>query len=185
MILLLYDETPLHRDNFIKLIEESYYDQILFHRVISGFMIQAGDPNSKKAVAGQALGDGGPSYTIPAEFNPKFFHKKGALSAARKGDAVNPDKRSSGSQFYIVQGKPLSEGQLNSLESTGKHAPFTAEERTAYSTLGGTPHLDMLYTVFGELIEGFDTLDKIAAAETDSRNRPLKDIRILHATIVD
>jgi cyclophilin family peptidyl-prolyl cis-trans isomerase len=180
----LYDETPLHRDNFIKLVKEHYYDNVLFHRVIAGFMIQTGDPDSKTATAGQSLGMGGPGYKIPAEIMPQFFHKKGALAAARQGDAVNPKKESSGSQFYIVVGTPLSPAQLDALEKSGKHTPFTPEQREAYTTIGGTPHLDMAYTVFGEVIEGLDIVDKIAAAETDNRNRPLADIRITHATIV-
>ena len=182
--ILLYDETPLHRDNFIKLVKEGYYDSVLFHRVIARFMIQTGDPDSKKATADQPLGAGGPAYKIPAEILPQFFHKKGALAAARQGDAVNPKKESSGSQFYIVQGAPLTNSQLDALQSSGKHVPFTPEQRQAYTTLGGTPHLDNAYSVFGEVIEGLDIVDQIAAVPTDSRNRPLTDIRILHASIV-
>jgi cyclophilin family peptidyl-prolyl cis-trans isomerase len=180
----LYDETPLHRDNFLKLVQEGYYDSVLFHRVIPQFMIQTGDPDSKKASPDQHLGIGGPSYKIPAEILPQFFHKKGALAAARKGDAVNPKKESSGSQFYIVQGAPLSNSQLDALEKSGRHTPFTAEEREAYTTVGGTPHLDNAYTVFGEVIDGMDVVDKIAASPTDSRNRPTTDIRIIHASVI-
>lgn len=175
----LYNETPLHRDNFIKLVNEGYYDGVLFHRVIENFMVQTGDPNSKNAKAGQSLGDGGPGYTIPAEFVPTLFHKKGALAAARQGDQVNPRKESSGSQFYIVQGQILTETQLDAFVKANKHLPFTDAEKSAYTTIGGTPHLDQNYTVFGEVIEGLDVLDKIAAAETDQRNRPLNDIRII------
>jgi cyclophilin family peptidyl-prolyl cis-trans isomerase len=179
----LYDETPLHRDNFIKLIRDSYYDSILFHRVIQGFMIQTGDPNSRKAESGQPLGDGGPEYTIPSEFRDDIFHKKGALAAARLGDAVNPAKNSSGSQFYIVQGQVLTNDQLNMLVQSGRHKPFTPNEIKSYTTVGGTPHLDQNYTVFGEVVEGLEVIDKIASVETDQRNRPLNDIRIVKAYI--
>jgi peptidyl-prolyl cis-trans isomerase B (cyclophilin B) len=180
----LYDETPLHRDNFIKLVKEGYFDSILFHRVISGFMIQTGDPDSKTAAPGAPLGSGGPSYKIPAEINVALYHKKGALAAARQGDSVNPKKESSGSQFYIVQGTPLRPGQLDSLEKTGQHTPFSEEQRNIYTTIGGTPHLDNDYTVFGEVTEGLDVVDSIADADTDSRNRPLQDIRILRALLI-
>jgi len=152
----LYDETPLHKDNFLKLVKQGYYDRVLFHRVIPDFMVQAGDPNSKTAKSGQALGDGGPSYTLPAEFVPALYHKKGAVAAARKSDEVNPRQESSGSQFYIVEGTVLSQGQLDALERSGRHPVFTPEQRTVYTTLGGTPHLDNAYTVFGEVVEGLD-----------------------------
>jgi len=181
---LLYDETPQHRDNFIKLVKDGYYDGVLFHRVIPQFMIQTGDPDSKNATADQHLGVGGPNYKIPAEIHPQYFHKKGALAAARQGDAVNPKKESSGSQFYIVQGAPLTNGQLDALQSSGKHTTFTPEQRQAYTTIGGTPHLDAAYTVFGEVTEGLEIVDQIASASTDSRNRPKSDIRIIHATII-
>lgn len=180
----LYDETPLHRGNFIKLVEEGYYDSILFHRVISGFMIQTGDPDSKNAEPGISLGFGGPAYKIPAEIQPSLYHKKGALAAARQGDAVNPSKESSGSQFYIVQGNVLTQTQLETLEKSGHHAPFTEEQKVSYTTSGGTPHLDNGYTVFGEVTEGLAIIDSIASVETDSRNRPVEDIRILRATII-
>jgi peptidyl-prolyl cis-trans isomerase B (cyclophilin B) len=144
-------------------------------------MIQTGDPNSRTAKSGQMLGDGGPGYTIPAEFNPKYFHKKGGLAAARQGDQVNPLKNSSGSQFYIVQGQTLTDAQLQSLVNSNKHSPFTAEQRKAYTTIGGTPHLDDNYTVFGEVIEGIEVIDDIASADTDHRNRPLTDIKIIKA----
>jgi peptidyl-prolyl cis-trans isomerase B (cyclophilin B) len=175
MILLLYDATPVHRDNMIKLIKEGFYDGQLFHRVIKDFMIQGGDPHSIGADKGQRLGVGGPGYTIPAEIRPNLYHKKGALAAARRGDSVNPDKASSGSQFYIVQGRVLSPGILKGLEQQ-KAAPFSFDATEAYTTIGGTPHLDGDYTVFGELLEGFDVLDRIAASQTDSNNRPVEDV---------
>ena len=174
--LLLYDDTPLHRDNMIKLIKDNYYDGQLFHRVIRNFMIQGGDPHSKGAEKGQRLGTGGPGYTIEAEIRDQYFHKKGALAAARQGDAVNPEKRSSGSQFYIVQGQVLNKEQLATLQSSGVHDPFTPAEIEAYTTIGGTPHLDNGYTVFGEVISGLEVLDAIAAVPTDNNDRPLDDI---------
>lgn len=179
----LYDETPLHKENFVKLVQSGYYDSIIFHRVILGFMIQAGDPNSRNAQQDQPLGDGGPGYTIPAEFNQNLFHKKGAVAAARLGDQVNPSRSSSGSQFYIVQGQVLTPPQLDALVRSGRHQPFTDAEINAYTTIGGTPHLDNNYTVFGEVIEGLGVIDSIASAETDQRNRPLKDLRIIKAFI--
>ena len=224
--LRLYDETPLHRDNFIKLARQGYYDGVLFHRVINHFMIQGGDPESKKAQLGVLLGNGGPGYTIPAEFVPGIIHKKGALAAARTGDQENPLRASSGSQFYIVQGKIFRPGELDTLEmkmnntlhqniyktvfgpyqqelnkyqqeknqdalnkriaqlqmradSLFQQTPkftFSGDQRKIYTTLGGTPHLDGAYTVFGEVTEGLDVLDKIAAMPTDQASRPLKDI---------
>ncbi len=174
--LLLYDDTPKHRDNMIKLIKDGYYDGQLFHRVINNFMIQGGDPHSKGAEEGQRLGIGGPGYTIEAEIRAERFHKKGALAAARKGDAVNPEKRSSGSQFYIVHGQVLNEAQLTTLQTRGVHDPFTPEEIEAYTTLGGTPHLDDGYTVFGEVISGLDVVDAIAGVPTDNNDRPTEDI---------
>lgn len=231
---LLYGDTPKHRDNFVKLVKEGYYDGTLFHRVINEFMIQAGDPDSKNATAGQHLGAGGPGYTIEAEIDcPKHFHKRGALSAARQGDQVNPERRSSGSQFYIVTGKAYSEQQLGMMErqlqdmqkqgifqqlvgenrqkitsmqqqgdraglqklqeeliaiteqrAAEKPATLTDEQRKAYSTVGGTPHLDNQYTVFGEVISGMDVVEKIEKAETDSADRPKEDIRILSMKII-
>jgi peptidyl-prolyl cis-trans isomerase B (cyclophilin B) len=177
----LYDETPLHKQNFVKLVHQGYYNGILFHRVIQGFMIQTGDPNSRTAAPGQSLGEGGPGYTVPAEFIPAYFHKKGAVAAARQGDQVNPKKNSSGSQFYIVHGQPLNNTQLESLVASNRHLPFTEEQRASYTTAGGTPHLDANYTVFGEVTEGLDTIDKIAATSTDQRNRPVTDIKIIKA----
>ncbi len=224
----LYNETPLHRDNFIKLTEEDYFDSLLFHRVINNFMIQGGDPDSKGAPEGKQLGNGGPSYQINAEFVPSLYHKKGVLAAAREGDPQNPLKKSSGSQFYIVQGQVFDSAQLagveqrrldgcrkeefkkclNDPENEGLKSAYseamkkrdrelgqelvdsvntiiapslekyyyTNEQREVYQTIGGTPHLDYAYTVFGEMIEGFDVLDSIAAVQTDRNNRPMKDV---------
>jgi len=225
----LYNETPLHRANFIKLAKEGFFNETLFHRVIKDFMIQGGDPNSKNAPAGKPVGNGGPGYTIPAEIvYPKYFHKRGALAAARQNDAVNPERRSSGSQFYIVWGQVMSNGQLNSLESQinqnkqqrilnrlqvehqkettslqksgnqeglsilqerllrlsvkeAESAPdfaFNEEQRTAYTTIGGTPSLDNDYTVFGEVVEGLDVVEKIQNVTTGERNRPVEDVKM-------
>lgn len=173
----LYDETPLHRDNFVKLVESGYYDGLLFHRVIKEFMIQGGDPDSKNASAGQALGTGGPGYTIPAEINKKFYHKKGVLSAARQGDQVNPQKRSSGSQFYIVQGRPFSANEINAMKSQ-RGMTFTPQQEKDYMNVGGSPWLDNEYTVFGEVTKGLDVIDKIAAEKVDQRDRPAKDVHM-------
>lgn len=184
----LSDSTPLHRDNFLKLVKQSFYDSVLFHRVINNFMIQAGDPDSKNAPAGKLLGNGGPIYTVPAEFRTALFHKKGAIAAARQGDNVNPEKVSSGSQFYIVQGKKFSDAGLDSLEIfrlKGKKIP--ADQREAYKTLGGTPHLDEGYTVFGEVIIGMEVIDKIATVATSraaDRDRPLENVMIVKAKLV-
>ncbi|MRT93875.1 peptidylprolyl isomerase [Ancylomarina sp. 16SWW S1-10-2] len=223
----LYDETPLHRDNFIKLADKGFFDGTLFHRVIDGFMIQGGDPDSKGAKANVILGEGGPGYDIPAEFNANLFHKKGVIAAAREGDRVNPKKMSSGSQFYIAQGKvyepeeldplvaninkkrnkevfenqrELYKDELIKLQKDGEYELFntkmeemkskvdsimntqtlvlTDAMREAYSTVGGIPHLDQAYTVFGEVIEGLDIIDKIAAEKTDKNNRPLEDVEV-------
>ncbi|MCQ2973780.1 MAG: peptidylprolyl isomerase [Bacteroidales bacterium] len=183
MKIKLYDGTPCHRDNFIKLVKEHYYDGLLFHRVIDGFMIQGGDPESKNAPAGQRLGSGGPGYTIPAELLPQYYHKKGALAAARTGDQGNPMRRSSGSQFYIVQGTVLTDGQLKQLENYGFE--FSQEAKLDYETIGGTPSLDAQYTVFGEVVEGLEVIDKIAKVEKDRSDRPVKDVVIIKASIVD
>ncbi|RTL58564.1 MAG: peptidylprolyl isomerase [Sphingobacteriales bacterium] len=188
MVVRLSDSTPLHRDNFLKLVKQHFYDSVLFHRVINHFMIQAGDPDSKRAVTGKQLGEGGPGYTVPAEFRSALFHKKGVIAAARTGDDVNPQKASSGSQFYIVQGKVFTEAGLDSVETyrlKGRKLP--AEHRAVYKTLGGTPHLDQGYTVFGELVSGFEVLDSIAAVPTSGRqagDRPLKDVRIIKMSLV-
>jgi len=173
----LYNETPEHRDNFIKLVKEGYYDGLLFHRVISNFMIQSGDPDSRNAQPGQRLGSGGPGYQVPAEFNKNFIHKKGALAAARQGDEVNPQKASSGSQFYIVQGKKYDEASLNVV--TAKFViTFTDAQKKIYETEGGTPSLDMNYTVFGEITDGLDVIDKIAAVQKGPNDRPVQDIKM-------
>jgi len=175
MLLRLYDETPGHRDNMIKLIEEGFYNNQLFHRVIKDFMIQGGDPHSVGAEKGQRLGSGGPGYTIPAEFNETLIHKKGALAAARKGDQFNPEKASNGSQFYLVQGQVLTPEQIAVLEQRGVSA-FTEEAAEIYTTLGGTPHLDGSYTVYGEVVEGLEVLDSIAAQPCDAYMRPVEDV---------
>ena len=229
----LYNETPKHRDNFIKLVQEGVYDSTLFHRVIKQFMIQAGDPDSKNASDTAMLGSGDVGYTIPAEFNPKFFHKKGVLAAARQGDDVNPEKASSGCQFYIVTGRKFTEPQLLGMENkineqreealfdslarqhmkeiykmrkAGDNAGllelqdtleaqareladkeekfrFTPEQIKAYSTIGGAPHLDGSYTVFGEVTEGMEVVDNIEIAKTNRADRPIENIRILKASI--
>ena len=177
MTLVLYNETPRHRDNFIKLVKSGFYDGTLFHRVIAGFMIQGGDPDSKTAEKGQMLGNGGPGYTVPAEFNKKFTHKRGALSAARMGDGSNPQKASSGSQFYIVQGKKYDRKNLESMGSRSG-ANYTDDQIKVYEMEGGTPQLDMNYTVFGEVIEGFDVIDKIAAVAKGRADRPKEDVKM-------
>jgi peptidyl-prolyl cis-trans isomerase B (cyclophilin B) len=177
----LYNATPKHRDNFIKLAEEGYYDGLLFHRVISGFMIQGGDPDSRNAPAGKMLGIGGPSYQIPAEFVDTLAHVKGALAAARTN---NPEKKSSGSQFYIVQGAgPLKDEMLNQMEMA-KNFHYTPEQRKDYLELGGTPHLDREYTVFGRVIKGLDVIDKIAAVKTGSGDRPVQDVKIVKMRVI-
>lgn len=232
----LYNETPKHRDNFIKLAEDGVYEGTLFHRVIKDFMIQAGDPDSKNAPKGKMLGSGDVGYTIPAEFvYPKYFHKKGALSAARQGDNVNPKKESSGCQFYIVTGKvyndstllnmesQLNQGKVNTIfnalaqkhmkeiykmrkendedglyelqeklfadaEAEAAKQPefhFTPEQVEAYTTVGGTPHLDGEYTVFGEVVEGMDIVDKIQKVKTDRSDRPEEDVKIVKVTVLD
>lgn len=171
----LYDSTPKHKANFLKLAKEGYYNDLLFHRVISKFMIQGGDPNSRNAPAGAMLGAGGPSELIPAEIGAKHF--KGALAAARTGGPGNPEKKSSGSQFYIVQGDIINPAQLQMMASQ-KGITYTEEEQKKYSTLGGAPFLDGDYTVFGEVIEGLDVIDKIASVQTDANNRPFTDVKM-------
>jgi len=175
MVIKLYDETPAHRDNFMKLVEESFFDSLLFHRVIDGFMIQGGDPQSRNALKGARLGMGGPGYTIPAEFNDNLVHIKGALAAARTGGPANPEMRSSGSQFYIVQGTSVSENSLKMTEArTG--IKYGEKQKEDYLALGGTPQLDRNYTVFGRVIEGLDVIDKIAKVQKDGADRPLTDV---------
>lgn len=223
----LYDDTPIHRDNFLKLVKENYYDSVLFHRVIKDFMIQTGDPDSRNAAKGVMLGAGSPDYTLPAEIiYPEHYHKYGALAAARTGDDINPERRSSGSQFYIVTGKKYLPAQLSRMEemsvqkqlqtyfmnlqrehmdtiralrlakdSVGlenlrqelikqteanvKPITMTESQVRDYSTIGGTPHLDGQYTVFGEVLDGMETVEKIQNAETDGRDRPIEDVKIL------
>ena len=188
IIIRLSDSTPLHRDNFLRLVKTNYYDGVLFHRVIHNFMIQSGDPESKNARPSQPLGNGGPEYTIPAEFRATLFHKKGVLAAAREGDDVNPQKASSGSQFYIVQGKKFTDGALDTLEITRiKGRKITLDQIEVYKTIGGTPHLDQNYTVFGEVISGLGAVDNIASVATsvgEDRDRPLEDVRIIKAKLV-
>lgn len=231
----LYGETPKHRDNFVKLVKEGYYNGVLFHRVINKFMIQAGDPDSKGAPSGAMLGSGGPGYDIEAEIvYPKYFHKRGALAVARQGDEVNPERRSSGSQFYIVTGQVYSQGQLGQMqkqleyqqkqeifnnlalqyrdsimnmrrnrdqvglqalqdelvgkteaEAAKNPVKFTQEQIQAYSTIGGTPHLDGTYTVFGEVVEGMDVVAKIEMTPTGAQDRPKEDIKIISMSIVE
>lgn len=184
MTIQLYDETPQHRDNFIKLAESGYYNGTLFHRVIKGFMIQGGDPNSKNATPEARLGTGGPDYKVPAEFNKNLVHIKGALAAARQGDMVNPEKASSGSQFYIVQGKPVPESQLDNF-ATQKGVVYSDEDKKIMIEQGGTPFLDMEYTVFGRVIKGLDVIDKIAKTQTNQMDRPVQDVKILSIKIIN
>lgn len=180
----LFNDTPLHRDNFIKNVNEKLYDGLLFHRVIKQFMIQAGDVTSKDAPIEKHLGDGDLGYTIPAEFVfPKYFHKRGMLCAARSGDDVNPEKASSASQFYIVTGKFYTEMELDKM-TREKGTVFTPEQKQAYMLEGGTPHLDGNYTVFGEVVSGLKTVDKIQFSETNENDRPVKNIKIKTMTIV-
>ena len=227
IVIRLYDETPKHRDNFLKLVKEGFFDGTLFHRVIKDFMIQGGDPDSKSAKPGQMLGEGGPGYDIDAEIvYPQHFHKRGALSAARLGDNVNPERKSSGCQFYIVWGRTFNDGELKQMErqmvmmheqaifdslslqhraeimqlrrnrdqaglqalqeqlvnqtkelsKTSPAPAFTAEQRDAYTTVGGTPHLDNQYTVFGEVVEGLDVVERIQNTATDRSDRPTTDV---------
>jgi cyclophilin family peptidyl-prolyl cis-trans isomerase len=171
----LYNSTPKHKANFIKLVKEGYYDGLLFHRVIQNFMMQGGDPKSKDAISGLMLGSGGPGYTIPAEIGKHHF--KGALAAARTGGDSNPNKESSGSQFYIVQGQTIDRSQLGMMTS-GKNINYTDADKKKYETIGGAPFLDGDYTVFGEVVEGMQVIDKICSVQCDSNNRPVQDIKM-------
>lgn len=184
----LSDSTPRHRDNFVRLVEEGYFDSLLFHRVIENFMIQGGDPDSRTAAPGELLGEGGPGYTVPAEIRyPELIHRRGALAAAREGDDANPQRASSGSQFYIVWGRVFTEETLDlvqqRLDSRGG-VTLTPEVREVYLTEGGSPHLDGSYTVFGEVTEGLDVVEAIQSVLTDENNRPLEDVRIVRASVV-
>lgn len=186
----LYNDTPLHRDNFLKLVRSGFYNGLLFHRVIGGFMIQSGDPDSRNAEPGAALGEGGPGYTIPHEIlYPAHYHKRGALAAARESDDVNPDFRSSGSQFYIVWGKPQTDQEIARYEASmhdNSDGTFQVPEDIiqSYISPGGTPWLDGSYTVFGEVTKGLDVVKRIQGARTDRRDRPKTDIRITKAEVI-
>src|SRR5450432_2627943 len=187
IILRLSDSTPLHRDNFLRLVKSHFYDSVLFHRVIQYFMIQAGDPKSRNAVAGQALGDSDLPYTIPAEFRVTIFHQRGVLAAAREGDSTNPKKASSSTQFYIVQDKKYSDQMLDSVEIYKLKRKIPENQRAVYKTSGGTPRLDLNYTIFGEVVSGMETVDKIAALPTskgEDLDRPLADVRILSTRLI-
>lgn len=186
--LKLYDETPQHRDNFISLVKEKAYDSLLFHRVIRDFMIQGGDPDSKDAAPGVLLGEGDRPYTVPAEFRLEkgIFHRRGVLAAAREGDDVNPEQRSSAMQFYIVWGRVFDDEGLDKMQErldrqTGGRVKLTPQMREVYKTVGGTPHLDGQYTVFGEVTSGLDVVDAIQNVATDENDRPLENVRILKA----
>ena len=187
----LYNETPLHRDNFLKNVREGIYDGVLFHRVIPNFMVQTGDTLSRHAEPGQVLGESKEGEKIPAEIRfPEIFHKRGSIAAAREGDETNPDRKSSQHQFYIVWGRRMSDNMLDQVQdrlddATNGQVKLTPELREAYQRYGGTPHLDGQYTVFGQVVEGLDVIDRIQWVETDSNNRPLNDIRIIKATIIE
>lgn len=177
ILMELYDSTPKHRDNFIKLAEEGFYDSLLFHRVMENFMIQGGDPTSKNAIAGKPIGTGGPGYQIDAEISQEHIHTRGALAAARMPDNVNPQKKSSGSQFYIVHGREVEENMLNTVERRNG-IKYTEEQKATYLEKGGYPFLDGDYTVFGRVIEGMEVVDQIVKVEKDGRNRPTTDIEM-------
>ena len=196
IVVKLFNETPMHRDNFVKLVKDKFYDGVLFHRVIADFMIQGGDPDSKTAKPNASLGNGDVGYTIPAEFKtPAIYHKKGALAAAREGDNVNSQKASSGCQFYIVEGKTFTEAELTTME-TGKIARyginsltdstfrFSTQARADYRTIGGTPHLDGNYTVFGEVTERMDVVEKISKVKTNASDRPVEDVRVISMRMI-
>ena len=175
MTIELYDDTPAHRDNFIKLVTEGFYDGLLFHRVMDGFMVQGGDPTSKNAKPNQTIGNSGPGYDLDAEISTAHVHTKGALAAARQPDEVNPEKKSSGSQFYIVHGQPVTEDYLDRIESL-KDFKYSEADRKAYLENGGAPQLEMEYTVFGRVVDGFEVIDKIASVKTQPNNRPTEDV---------
>lgn len=184
--LKLYDETPLHRDNFVQLVKENAFDSLLFHRVIRDFMIQGGDPDSRHAAPGVLLGEGDRPCTLPAEFRLEqgIYHRRGVIASAREGDDVNPEQRSSAMQFYIVWGKVFDDAGLDKVQErldqrTGGRVRLTPEMREVYKTVGGTPHLDGQYTVWGEVVDGLDVVDAIQRVPTDANDRPLEDVRIL------
>lgn len=188
--LKLYNETPLHRDNFIKIAKAGQFDSLLFHRVIKDFMIQGGDPDSKHAEPGVLLGDGDLDYMVPAEFRLEqgIYHKRGVLAAAREGDDVNPEQSSSAMQFYITWGRVFDEEGIEEQQKrldqrTGGKVKLTDEMKHTYMTTGGTPHLDGQYTVFGEVLSGMDVVDAIQNVDTDENDRPLKDVRIIKVTV--
>lgn len=189
IVLRLYNETPLHRDNFVKLAKKGYFNDLLFHRVIEDFMIQGGDPDSRNAAPDAHLGEGGPGYTIEAEFRfPKLYHKRGVLAAAREGDNVNPEKRSAGSQFYIVWGRTFTRDEINRIadqveRNSGGTLTFPDELKQYYLHHPGTPHLDGSYTVFGEVVKGIEVVNAIQQAPTDRNDRPLEDIKILSVSV--
>ena len=186
----LFNETPQHRDNFMKLVRMEFYDSLLFHRVIKDFMIQGGDLNSRHAKPGQLLGEGELDYTIEPEFRlPQIYHRRGVIASARESDKVNPERRSGAAQFYIVWGKVYDDRRLASVQerldsATNGQVKLTPEMIETYKTVGGTPHLDGQYTVFGEITEGLDVVDRIQQMETDKNDRPIKDVRILHVKII-
>lgn len=190
----LYNETPLHRDNFIKLVKSKFYDGVLFHRVIEKFMIQGGDPKSKTAAVKDTLGNGDVGYTVPAEFRtPKIYHKQGALAAAREGDNSNPKKASSGCQFYIVAGKKFTDAELDKMQASkiAKYGnandstyKFSPKARADYKTIGGTPHLDGNYTVFGEVLTGMDVVEKISKVKTNKLDRPQEDVKVIKMRLI-
>ena len=190
IVVELFNETPRHRDNFLKLVRSGYYNGILFHRVIADFMIQAGDSTSRHAKPGTQLGDYDLNYTVPAEFRfPQYFHKRGALAAAREPDSVNPQRASGGAHFYIVWGRTYSDASLDRIQHktdslTQGAVKFTPEIREYYKTVGGTPHLDGMYTVFGQVIQGLDVVDAIDHVATDENDRPLEDVRIVKASVI-
>lgn len=191
IVVALYNDTPIHRDNFVAKVKAGAYDGVLFHRVINHFMVQCGDPLSKNAHPGELLGEGNETAAdhLPAEFRvPQHFHRRGALAAAREGDESNPERKSSSQQFYIVTGSTFDDAQLEAMQQriaqmTGGEAVLTLEMREAYRTVGGAPHLDGSYTVFGEVLNGMEVVDSIQSVATDAYNRPLKDIRILRAKV--
>lgn len=177
MVLKLSNKTPQTTANFLKLVKEHFYDGLLFHRVVKGFMIQGGDPDSKNATPGQVLGEGGLKYTIPAEFDTSVFHQKGAIAMARESDDVNPKKESSSTQFYIVEGRTFTDNEMDKIEEKFKIL-IPESHRAVYRKIGGAPFLDMNYTVFGQVIDGLGVIDKIAHAAKDQHNRPLNDIHM-------